>query len=344
MKAWRAILSELPDIVVILNPHAKGVTEGIVETLSEVVSPERLFLTQEISDNAALARQVLEEGVHTVFTGGGDGTIVAFVNALLDEAKRMDISSANIPQVGVMRLGTGNALAEMVSSGSYLADLRSFLQNPHEDTQLMAWVESEGRRFPFGGIGLDAEVLNDYEWVKEASENTAISPALKNVGGYFAALFSRTIPRRVREVVQPRDVQVLIRSAGSRAFLLNDAGERVRSFEPGEVMFEGTMNLTAVGTCPYYGYGMKVLPYATEDMGMMNIRVVSTSIQVILANLRAVWDGTYRHEGITDFLADVVEVEMSEPLPYQEGGDAKGERQVLRLAVGKEVIRLVRFI
>ena len=319
-------------------------SSAIVEALQEVVPPERLFLTKALSDNQLLARRVLEDGISTVFAGGGDGTIVAFVNALLDEAREMGMSSSEIPQVGVMRLGTGNALAEMVSSGSYMADLRSFLQNPHEDTHLMAWVESEGRRFPFGGIGLDAELLNDYEWVKEVSENTAVSPAFKNVGGYFAALFSRTIPRRVKEVVQPRDVQIRIRSCGSRAFLMDDDGKRIREFENGEVMFEGTMSLTAIGTCPYYGYGLKVLPYAAEDIGMMNIRVVSTSIQVILANLRAVWEGTYRHEGITDFLAEEIEVEMSEPVPYQEGGDAYGERKSLRLKVGKEVIRLVRFI
>ena len=331
-----------PDFSVVLNPNAKGVTPAIVTTVQEVIPPDKLFLTSDVSDNARLAEQFLKQGVEKIFVGGGDGTIVSFVNALLSVSR--DLGDLEIPKVGVMRLGTGNAVAELVSSGSYLADLRSFIQNPHEDVYTMRWLDSEGRLFPFGGIGLDAELLNDYEWVKEVSSNTAISPAFTNVGGYFAALFSRTIPRKMKGVVQPNRVKLKVTNGKGRAWFMGHDGTRAKEFAPGEVMYEGEMLCAITGTCPYYGYGLKVLPYAAEDSELMNIRIVNTPLQIVLANLRTVWDGTYRHDQMFDFLAEDVRFATSVEVPYQEAGDAMGMREQLRIRVSPQPIRLIRFI
>jgi len=98
------------------------------------------------------------------------------------------------------------------------------------------------------------------------------------------------------------------------------------------------------GTCPYYGYGLKVLPYAADHLEKMNIRIVNTSIQTILANLRTVWDGSYRHDQMFDFVAEDVHLTTSEPVPYQEAGDGMGTRESLYVRVAQDPIRLIRFI
>lgn len=335
---------DIHDIAVILNPNAKGVTEAVLEQVSELIPPERLFLTKTMEDNQVIAERLLSEGTKTVFAGGGDGTVVAFINALVLAGIELGIPEENFPCIGVMRLGTGNAVAELVSSGSYLADLRSFIQNPHDDVHKMRMVEVEGRRFPFGGIGLDAEVLNDYKWVKDRAKDTAVSAVFQNVGGYFAAFFSRTVPRRVKHAVQDSRSKIDVRVASGEAYLMDSAGGRLKTFGPGELIYSGEMTCSMMGTCPYYGYGMKVLPYASELDGFMNFRVVKTPIQMVLANMKTVWDGTYRHEGIFDFLVEDIEIEMSEPLSYQEAGEAMGKRDTLRLKVTETPTHLIRFI
>ena len=333
---------EIPNLKVVLNPHAKRVTPGVIREIEELIPPSSLILPQSIEDNDRIAEKLLGEGVEAIFVGGGDGTVIAFVNALVRAAERLGI--APIPRIGLMRLGTGNAVAELVSSGSFQADLQSFIQNPHHDTVEMPWLNAEGRLFPFGGLGLDAEVLNDYEWVKEVTENTAISPAVTNVGGYFAALFSRTIPRKLKEAFIPEAVQVRVTNGRGTAHRMGPDNSLEESFGPGEVLYEGPMLSGIVGSCPYYGYAMRVLPYAGLDPQRMNVRIINTPLQVILANLKSVWEGSYRHDQLFDFLAEDVLIETTQPIPYQEGGDAMGERHSVRVHLAHPPIRLIRFI
>ena len=336
------MVMNIPNLKVVLNPQAKRVTPAVIRDIEELIPPSSLILPTSIEENETIAQNLLREGVEAVFVGGGDGTVIAFVNALVRAAEELGI--APIPKIGLMRLGTGNAVAELVSSGSFQTDLQSFIQNPHDDTVEMPWLNAEGRLFPFGGLGLDAEVLNDYEWVKEVTENTAISPAVTNVGGYFAALFSRTIPRKLREAFIPEAVQVRVTNGRGTAHRMGADNKPEETFAPGQVMYEGPMLSGIVGSCPFYGYAMRVLPYAGMDPKRMNVRIINTPLQVILANLRPVWEGTFRHEQLFDFLAEDVLIETTQPIPYQEGGDAMGERTAVRVNLAHPPIRLIRFI
>jgi len=205
-------------------------------------------------------------------------------------------------------------------------------------------VEVEKRRFPFAGLGWDAELLNDYVQIKQRVRDTALSPLFENVGGYFAALFTTLIPRRTAAFFSGDQPKVRIVSTGGEAWRTKDDGSPGERFQPGEVIYEGPANCVMAGTCPYYGYGMKVLPFANQSPQFMQIRVIQVGIASILANLKPVWQGTHRDEGILDFMVQGVHLEFEEEMPYQEAGDAMGYRREVDFNVSHTKVNLLRFI
>lgn len=331
-------------ITAILNPNAKGVNPKVISEIREIISPDHLFLSRSLEDNEAIVRRLVQTGSRTIFTGGGDGTVVAFINAVLKAGRDLGLPSSDLPSVGVLRLGTGNALAEMVSSGDYLCDLRSFVQNPHTDCYHLPMIECEDRWFPFAGLGFDAELLNDYSWVKDNSSNAALSKVFNNVGGYFAAFFSRTLPRRVKQKALREKTDIRVVVGEGEAIFLGPDGEHLKKLGPGELVYEGEFSTVMAGTCPYYGYGMKVLPFASVSEDYMHFRIVLMPVEKMLANLRPIWEGRYRGDDIAEFLANDVCLEFSRPTPYQEAGDAMGHREALRFRLAGAYVDLVRFI
>lgn len=325
---------------VVLNANARKVNEGVAEALAEIISPDDIFYSASAEDSRLITGKILERGYPTIFTGGGDGTVVEFINQMLRATPDMD----DRPSIGILRLGTGNALAEMVSSGSYLVDVRSFVENAHRDYHPLHLVQAEGSYFPFGGLGADAELLNDYRLMKAALEGSVVAPVIQSVSGYFVALFARTIPRRIGAMVARKQMELVVRNRGRRAVLLGPGGVEERAFGRGELLFEGPATMVMVGTCPYYGYGLKALPYADRSPDAMHLRVVQLGFPGILGNLPSLWKGTYESARILDFLVDHVELETAKPEPFQRAGDAAGYRQNLELALSKAMINLIRFI
>ena len=105
-----------PRVAVLLNAPARKVGPKVVRALSHVVPDEDLFLSRSLLDCKRIVQVVLERGYTTVFTGGGDGTFMGFVNELLRQTDaRGRHAGAPMPRVGVLKLGTGNALATFVS-------------------------------------------------------------------------------------------------------------------------------------------------------------------------------------------------------------------------------------
>jgi diacylglycerol kinase family enzyme len=74
----------------------------------------------------------------------------------------------------------------------------------------------------------------------------------------------------------------------------------------------------------------------------MQLRVCAVPIPVILASLwPSVWKGAFRHEKLHDFLLQDVVIESDQPLPYQVGGDARGERTRLTFKVSERPLEMV---
>jgi diacylglycerol kinase family enzyme len=331
------------DYAVVLNAYAKRVTPRVVTELSHIVPPQHLHVTRSLDEGREVCRELLHSGVQTVFTGGGDGTVTELVNRFLDERDQR-APEGRIPDIGILRLGTGNALAELVSSRDYRVDLKNFLGNRHRDTQVLPLVAGEGRRFPFAGLGWDAELLNDYVALKQHAHGPVLEPVVASVAGYFAALFAYTIPRRAARLINPQQRIVRVTNLGREATLVGLGGKELGTVASGALLYEGPAQCIIVGTCPFYGYGMKVLPFARPGSSRMQLRIATLSLGKLLGSLPSVWRGTYDGPGMIDALVDRVRVETSEPMPYQEAGDARGMRSSVEFSLSPHQVQLLRFI
>ncbi|MGC3998441.1 MAG: hypothetical protein QM767_13630 [Anaeromyxobacter sp.] len=70
------------EVAVLLNANAKQVNAGVRRALSSVVPAEHLFLSRSPDEAEAIAEEVVARRYGTVFTGGGDGTFVSWVNRI----------------------------------------------------------------------------------------------------------------------------------------------------------------------------------------------------------------------------------------------------------------------
>src|SRR5262245_18251526 len=99
-------------VAVILNAIAKRVTTRVRQAFEALVPSGDLFFSRSMEEGAEHAKQIIERRYDTVLAGGGDGTITATMNHLLRAHQRAS-SRHVLPDIGILRLGTGNGLAVM---------------------------------------------------------------------------------------------------------------------------------------------------------------------------------------------------------------------------------------
>ena len=196
-------------VAVLLNANARSVSETLKRELENFVPPEDLYYSRCFDDARSIARKVLEKGYRTVLTGGGDGTFVGYVNCLFEQAQQPRASASHgalklmpvpaneilMPRFGVLRLGTGNAVAEFVgASGHRLGVVEDILRARSGEVSMarpLHLLLHEGKRAPFAGLGIDAKVLNDYVSIRDH-----IGPGGL---GYFCSVVGKTLPSYMLE-------------------------------------------------------------------------------------------------------------------------------------------------
>ena len=331
-------------VAVLLNAHARKVTPRVLRALSHVVPRGDLYVSRSPFDARRIAHTVLDEGYHTVFFGGGDGTFMGFADEVLNHAARRRV--VQLPHFGVLKLGTGNGLATLVNAssvrgGGIVDDVLRARAGEVPGYRPLELLSAEGRRAPFAGLGVDARLLNDYVWLREHVRRGWLGRLLTGSRGYAASVLLRTLPQAL---VQDLAVGCEIRNRGpAPAYRLGPDGQPLAAFEPGEVLYRGPAMIAAAGTIPFYGYGLRVFPFAGLRPGTMHLRVGVFRPLSVLANLSGLWRGQWFPNGVQDFVAAGVDIRVERPMPFQLGGDALGERSELTLEVAPERVSLVDF-
>jgi diacylglycerol kinase family enzyme len=324
---------------VVLNRNAKKVTEKVEELSGELVAPDDLFLSTSAEHSEEIARTLVERGYETVFAGGGDGTVMHIINQLAHYPLEQQ------PVIGILKLGTGNAMARMVSSGNLKGDLKTYIRSATRETIPISLVETEGIRCPFAGVGIDAEILNDYRFAKDNwGAGGVLNPVMQSVGGYFFAFFARTVPRRAAQVILRNSPIAQVTVKNGICHRLGRDGELLDEFGAGDLIYEGPLTIALAGTVPFYGYGMKVLPFATNDPERMHLRVSNIGTGHALAVLPGIWRGEVPSDKIHDFLAEEVEITLDKEVPFQIGGDASGSRRSVTFKTIPNCVRLLRLL
>jgi diacylglycerol kinase family enzyme len=328
-------------VAVLLNARAKAVTRNVLRTLSLIVPREDLFVSHGEEEASEIADWVVARRYQTVFTGGGDGTFVAWINRIIDAAERRH---QRAPRFGVLALGTGNAVAEMVGATPrrHARDLSRFLAGEFAGTRRIDLVTCEGRRTPFAGVGIDAAILNDYNWVKEQLAGTPLQGLGLGAAGYGLAVALRSAPRTLLE---RRPAYCEIVNTGREAWRLDGVGRRVGpAIGPGELLHAGPCRMAGASTVPFYGMGMRIFPHADKEPGLMHLRVVSDlAISKMIVNLPSIWAGDFIHPKVMDFHADQVALRFERPVPLQVGGDAEGWRETVSFGMAPAPVELVDF-
>lgn len=340
--------SATPRVAVLLNANARKVDARVVKALSHVVPEEDLFLSRSPLDARRIAQEVLERGYPMVFTGGGDGTFMGFVNEIIRQTEaRGRFAGQPLPRFGVLKLGTGNGIASFVNASSTRGDgiLHDVVRARSGDvsgSRRMDLLMVDGQRAPFAGLGVDGKLLNDYIWVKENLGKGFFKKMMTGSGGYFSAVAFKTVPHYM---VNSTSVECEIRNGhAGEAYRLGADGSPVgQPLGAGEVLFRGNLMMAAAATMPFYGYGFRMFPFANHRRGMMHLRLGQVSTASILAHLPKMWTGRWFPEGIHDFHAKEVTIRFAKPMPFQVGGDAAGYRESLTLSVAPESIDLVDF-
>lgn len=320
---------------VLLNANARQVNDRVRRGLESMVPAEDLYLSRSPEDASRIADTVVSRRYGTVFTGGGDGTFVSWVNAILDGAERLRTPA---PRFGLLALGTGNAVAEVVGARpeAHLQDLGAFLAGRAQRTRRLDLLACEGRRTPFAGLGIDAAILNDYNWVKSKLRGRGLGSLGTGIPGYGLAIALRSAPRYLLE---RRPAYCEIVNTGRAAWRLDAHGRQSGpAIAPGELLYAGPCLMAAASTVPFYGFGLKAFPFAASRAGMMQVRVAGNiPVSALLANLPRIWSGNFSHPGLADFHAERVHVSFERPMPLQLGGDAAGWRDEIGLGMARPV-------
>jgi diacylglycerol kinase family enzyme len=322
----------------LLNRNARAVNDALIEELAEIVPAGDLFLSRTLEDAEVFVRTIARRGYGQVFFGGGDGTLVASLSLM---RKICDREGLEMPTIGVLKLGTGNAMAKSMNAASAVVDASHIVSKGPMETKPMQLVETDdGVLTPFAGMGWDGAVLNDYVWLKKKVGATPVGRrAVESLWGYLGAMLFKTVPQEIRAELPTVKV-----TSKSDAYVMRSTPEGdVEELVPaGTVLFEGKAPIISVGSIPYFGYGFTMFPFAHSKPGYVQLRIGSIPIPVILANLwPSIWKGEFRYPALKDFLVKDVEIESDRDLPYQLGGDARGHRRTLMFKVSEQPVSMV---
>src|ERR1700712_93180 len=183
--AGPSLFPQDPRIAVVVNGNAKSVTKEVISTLDQILLGGDLFVSRSLDDAGHIARTLVSRGYGTVLTGGGDGTFTVMVTEVVREGRKQN---RPLPRFGLLKLGTGNALAWVVGArdpktGELAADITRLTQDA--GSRNMRLIEVEGFIAPFCGFGSDADVLADYAKVKSSLQRTPlkrVAPGLLSYG------------------------------------------------------------------------------------------------------------------------------------------------------------------
>ncbi len=321
------------DVAVLLNANAGRAKRSVIRTIRSVCPEALVFWTHSLEEAQDAIEAAIESEVTTIFGGGGDGTIIDLANRLL----RYEHS----PRLGILRLGTGNALASWVGARSVADDLAAWHRGDAFRELPLRLCKAEAELFPFAGLGWDAAVLNDYRWVKDKLEGTPLESKSQHLAVYLASAFGRTVPR----MATSRDTPLAtIEILAGEAWRIDRFGTCLgNKLQTGDILYRGSAHMTAFGTTPFYGYNLRMLPHATAIPSHFQLRVSAMDVVTSVNELPRIWAGDLEHDRLFDFLAQSIKITYDRPVPYQVGGEARGLRSELILKMDSDQLPVLSF-
>ena len=325
--------------------------------ISQHVDTEDIYITRTIEQSDQSLDEIIEKKYPLVLCGGGDGTAMRIIEQmrLKVEAKNRGGGDYAFPRFGLLKLGTGNGWAGLLNVPSKVKPIWALRQlREHElvfsnfnmielfAVTRQAGEGAESRLFHFGGLGVDALILNDYIDFKSPYTEGFMWKLGNSLAGYLIALFFKSIPKVLFQKFNI-NIRAINQSDAPVYKVSRSKGIEEIAVKKGETLYEGPSLIAGFGTTTNYGFNLKVFPYAREKRGYMNLRFADVTVPRALANLRNIWVGTWEYRGLYDFLVQDVRIECEQDAPFQLGGDPEGYRREVNLRVSDFTVDVMDF-
>jgi diacylglycerol kinase family enzyme len=316
--------------VAIVNGNARRV-RGSLRAQLERVLPGGVRFTTSLEEARAVIRQDVHRGLDLLVLAGGDGTVVMGLT-LLAEACRG--AARPEPAIGILRLGSGNALADTVGAGDDAAGDLARLVRGDGTWRTIPMLEVLGLRAPFVGLGVDAQLLEDHRAVGEAIDR--VPGAKRFVGGaarYALSVALRSVPRFAR-AVRPT---VVVTNLGAPAIEMARTGPTGRQLAAGAVVWRGACTLIAGATIPFFGFGLKMFAFTDARRDRFHLRCGDAGLLEIVRNTPAAFRGAYFSDRVRDYLCERVAIELDIEAPIEAGGELLGRHRHVELGLAAPV-------
>ena len=314
-------------VAVLLNRNARKVTEAVMARLRRREPRADFFFTRNLAEAEKALIEIATGRYDLLFTGGGDGTICHAITRL------QTLCEGALPRIGILPLGTGNGIASYLGSPS---PARCLSERHRAEAEQLAFVacDYQGRQAQaaFGGFGWDAFILDRYyRWRDLCSQTPLLKPLSQGLTGYILSGLGWAVPALA--IQRPRwDIKVY--NGAEDAWQMSVDGKIIERIRPGEVLFEGRVQLFSFGTCPYFGYRMKGLPHAGIYPDRMQLRLGDFSPIIPALKMKSLWDGTLQHPKLWDYLVSDCRVELNRDAALQLGGDIVDRVESFELTLG----------
>jgi len=313
-----------------VNGNARR-ARGRIRRKLEAALPGGVRFTASLDEARTQIRAAIGRGIDLIILGGGDGTIVMGLTLIAEACRGM---ARPEPAIGVLRLGSGNAIADTVgASNDAAADLAQLARGKGtwKKTQMLDVL---GVRAPFVGMGVDAQLLEDNEAISRAVDR--VPGARRFVGGtarYALSVALRSVPRFATGT-RPN---VIVTNLGAPAREMKRGGATGREIKAGSVLWSGACTLVAGATIPFFGFGLKMFAFSDAQSGRFNLRCGDAGLFEILRSTPAAFRGEYFSDHVTDFLCDRVAVELDQEAAIEAGGELLGRRKRVEIGLAAPV-------
>ena len=321
-------------LAILVNANAKRGGRRVAVQIGKALPGANVRLTRTQVEVDAWLRSLYAKGKPLCFlAAGGDGTAIALVNALA----RMLPETEPLPPLGLLKLGTGNAWAN-VSGAPKLSETLELLRHlPRRNEgplplRRYGLVDCNGTLTCFAGCGWDAQIINDYKDQLAASKGPPRFFA-KSVYGYVTAMLFRTTPKTIL-FGRPH---VIIENLGDEVYTMTADGKLLKLAEVGHgaVLYDGPASVAGAATIPEFGYRFKAFPFAERFLGMINVRIYDRTAGGAIGNIPRLWRGQHPLRGMHDWFTTGARMTFSRPMPLEIGGDAVGLHRTVEFRVSK---------
>lgn len=315
---------------------ARKVRQSTLRMVSQHVDVEDLYITRTIEQSDASLDEIIKKRYPLVLCGGGDGTVMRIIEQMRLKVERLNAAGGDyaIPRFGILKLGTGNGWAWQLGVPPKVEPIWRLRQLHDEDLHFTRFnmMEAEGRLFHFGGMGVDALILNDYINLKNKFTKGFLWKMSNSLAGYLWAVVFSSIPTVLFKKFRI-EIKVTNLSDEPVYRISHTGGLEKLPLKKGDVLWEGGGLVAGFGTTENYGYGMKVYPFSMTKKGYFNFRVADVTVPTVLSRIKTVWNGTWEDSGLNDFLVKHILIETKNDAPFQLGGDPEGYRKQVEVKI-----------